>query len=329
MKSYYSNGKLLLTGEYVVLDGALSLAVPTKYGQSLGIETINEPKLLWTSLDENGVAWFEEEFTLNNNEITTLRLRSVQANQTPRNDVSERLIQILNIAKQLNPDFLNSETGFKVTTKLDFPKNWGLGTSSTLINNIAQWAQVDSYLLLEKTFGGSGYDIACAQNNTSITYQLLSNEMLKHTSSTLSTGVQHDVTRTIKNIIFNPSFKDQLYFIHLNKKQNSRDGIAHYNAKKGNSNIAINQISDITSKVITCNSLNDFEILITEHEQLISNLTKQIPVKDLLFKDFKGSIKSLGAWGGDFILVASKENPKPYFIKKGYNTIIPYKDMVL
>ena len=58
-KTYYSNGKLLLTGEYLVLDGALSLAVPTQFGQSLTVETIDERKLIWKSLDEKGNIWFE------------------------------------------------------------------------------------------------------------------------------------------------------------------------------------------------------------------------------------------------------------------------------
>ena len=34
---FYSNGKLLITGEYFVLNGALSLALPTVYGQHLEI----------------------------------------------------------------------------------------------------------------------------------------------------------------------------------------------------------------------------------------------------------------------------------------------------
>ena len=33
-KDFYSNGKLLLTSEYVVLDGAIALAIPTRLGQS-------------------------------------------------------------------------------------------------------------------------------------------------------------------------------------------------------------------------------------------------------------------------------------------------------
>jgi hypothetical protein len=52
-------------------------------------------------------------------------------------------------------------------------------------------------------------------------------------------------------------------------------------------------------------------------------------VKEALFPDFKGIIKSLGAWGGDFVLVISKENPNEYFIAKGYETIIPYDQMIL
>ena len=36
-QTFYSNGKLLLTGEYLVLNGAVALAIPTKFGQTLTI----------------------------------------------------------------------------------------------------------------------------------------------------------------------------------------------------------------------------------------------------------------------------------------------------
>lgn len=296
----------MLTGEYVVLDGALSLAVPTKFGQSLEVETINKPEIIWKSIDHKGRVWFEDELIIK--QITTLL--------TSHNDISDRLVQILNATKQLNPDFLTTKTGFKVSTKLDFPKNWGLGTSSTLINNVAQWANVDPYKLLENTFSGSGYDIACAQHDTPITYQL-----------NPFGCAQGD--RQIKKVHFNPSFKEHLYFVHLNEKQNSRDGIKHYNTNKGNLSTVISDINNITLKMITSNTISDFETLLTQHESIIAKVTKQTPVKELLFNDFKGNIKSLGAWGGDFILVTSKENPESYFKTKGFETIIPYKKMVL
>ena len=52
-------------------------------------------------------------------------------------------------------------------------------------------------------------------------------------------------------------------------------------------------------------------------------------VKEKHFSDFKGVIKSLGAWGGDFVMVLSKQNPKEYFIAKGFETILTYEEMVL
>ena len=300
--AFRSNGKLLLTGEYVVLDGALSLAVPTKYGQSLLIEPNNTTKLKWTSLDKDGDVWFET--SLNIKDIDLLSTES-------ENDINKRLIQIIKAAKELNPNFLISSNGFEVTTVLDFSRDWGLGTSSTLINNIAQWAAVNPYHLLKKTFGGSGYDIACAQYNTAISYQL------------------QNKTPVINQVEFNPTFKEHLYFVHLNKKQNSREGITYYHNHKAHSKAAIRDINTITQNMIESRSFENFEHLINQHEHIISKITKQTSVNDLLFNDFNGSTKSLGAWGGDFILATSKENPSAYFNQKGYKTIVPYIDMVL
>lgn len=305
MKSntFYSNGKLLISGEYAILDGALSIAIPTKHGQSLNVETLNEPKLIWNSLNEKGNVWFETEFIINQSEIVIP--------QNSSNGIEKRLVEILNAAKKLNPDFLKKKMGYKATTTLDFPRNWGLGTSSTLINNIAEWANINPYKLLENTFGGSGYDIACAQNNHPISYQLKKGEPV------------------INTVNFKPSFKSNLYFIHLNKKQNSRAGIKHYQTNKENATNAISEISEITLKMISCSHIMDFQHLINQHENIISKLTKQTPIKQLLFDDFSGSIKSLGAWGGDFILAATKTSPYQYFNEKGYKTILPYEDMAL
>lgn len=301
IQTFYSNGKLLISGEYVVLDGAIALAVPTRFGQSLNIETINYPKLIWKSFDEQGRIWFEDEFSIDNLESELSK---------KKNDVALRLVQILKSAKNLNPSFLNSNFGYNITTRLDFKKDWGLGTSSTLINNIAQWANVNPHKLLETTFGGSGYDIACAQHNEPISYQLF--ERKPHVSE----------------VNFNPSFKEHLYFVYLNKKQNTREGIKHYKLNKPHE-LVINDISKISHKLMSCKTLSEFENLMTLHEEIISKIIDLQPIKKVLFNDFNGSLKSLGAWGGDFILVASKENPETYFRNKGFETIIPYNDMVL
>lgn len=304
METFNSNGKLLITGEYVVLDGAKALAIPTKYGQRLTVERTNATILDWKSYDENGKLWFAEAFAFDDGKILNQNKNE--------NAIAIRLMQILKAAKALNPDFLNTSSGYSASTHLDFKRTWGLGTSSTLINNIAQWANIDAYRLLEKTFGGSGYDIACAQHNTSITFQL--------------SNAKHPI---VNPVAFNPSFKNQLYFVYLNKKQNSREGIETYKTLNRVNDDILKDITDITEKLITTKTLYDFEVLLDQHEHLIAEIIHQEPIKSKLFKDFEGSVKSLGAWGGDFVLVTSKSNPSAYFKSKGFETVIPYSEMVL
>jgi len=302
MQNFYSRGKLLLTGEYVVLDGALALALPTKFGQSLKVQPIDSQNIFWKSIDKAGTIWFQNEFNLGKELLQ-------QAHHD--NKISNNLIQILGVAKQLNPEFLISDKGFEVTTKLEFPRSWGLGSSSTLINNIADWANVDAYKLLAMTFGGSGYDIACAQNNSPITYQLKGE------------------TRQINQVDFNPEYRDHLFFIHLNKKQDSRKGISMYNSRKDKIKSEIKAINHITINIINCSALSEFETLIAEHEKIISEIIKIKPVKETVFNDYKGAIKSLGAWGGDFILATGNLEDMNYFRQKGYPTIVSFENMIL
>lgn len=309
MKEYYSNGKLLLTGEYFVLDGAKSLAVPTTCGQDLQIEPINQPELIWKSFTNTGECWLEAIF-----ELPKLRLTSAiydDKKDGGKGNLAENLFEILLQIRKLNPAFLNSESGFLVKTNLTFPKNWGLGTSSTLINNLASWAKVNPYQLLEKTFGGSGYDIACAQNNTPVLFTRKGYEPI------------------VEKVNFNPNFKDQLYFVYLNKKQNSRDGIQRFKSLKGNLTSEIKQISQLTDAFVVCNNLVDFEKLLVEHEQIVSKTIQLKTVQEIYFLDYFGQTKSLGAWGGDFILATGNANTPNYFKGKGFQTVISYLDLIL
>ena len=68
-ESFYSHGKLLLTGEYLVLDGAKGLALPTKLGQWLTVENHEDNSILWTSFDENNEVWFKEEFYIKDDSV--------------------------------------------------------------------------------------------------------------------------------------------------------------------------------------------------------------------------------------------------------------------
>jgi len=299
-RSFYSNGKLLLTGEYVVLDGAKALALPTKKGQTLTLAPRDNKELLWNSYDENNNAWFSASFSLETFEVL----------KCDNSRIAATLLNILKKARDLQPEFLTGTKGVHAITKVDFPRNWGLGTSSTLINNIAQWAKVDAFTLLQNSFGGSGYDIAAAQHNKPIFYSLERN------------------VPQVDEITLSWDFTDALFFVHLNQKQDSKKGILRYKMQPATSQ-ELQKISDLTKKLLLCYSLSDFRAVIEAHEHSISKIIGLPTVKDTLFPDFTGSIKSLGAWGGDFILATGVQDDMNYFRKKGYTTIVEFNEMLL
>lgn len=301
-ETYYSNGKLLLTGEYLVLNGSKSLAVPTKFGQDLEIIPALGKKIIWKSYDSDGSIWFEDEILFD---------AIIEKTFFIENKIKSTLVEILHHAFLLNPDFINNAEGYSIDTKLTFPRLWGLGTSSTLINNIGQWLQIDAFELLKNSFGGSGYDIACAQTNQAIIYQLIDDKPI------------------FESVAFNPVFKEHIYFVYLNKKQNSKAAINNYlNKQFSLEKIKLN-IDKITTFVTETLKLNDFMAAMDKHEILLSDILEQLTVKESLFPDFNGTVKSLGAWGGDFVMVVSEENPMSYFTDKGYETILNYEEMIL
>lgn len=301
-KTFYSNGKLLLSGEYAILDGALGLAIPTQYGQSLSVAPTTTGFLQWTSFDQNNAVWFQAQMALDN-----LALRS-----TSNKAIAQTLTTLLREAQAQNPNFLSHPQGVAVTTHLNFSRFWGLGTSSTLINNIAQWAGVDAYQLLWKAFGGSGYDIACAQHPHPITYQL-------------ANGLPQ-----IAEVPFDPPFKDQLCLVYRNQKQRSQAAIAAYRKRPPDQNNTwLSHVSALTQQLIAAPSLPEFEALLAQHEALLSKVLGQPPVKAEHFPDYPGALKSLGAWGGDFILATRTQEAHAYFTAKGFTTLVPYTRMAL
>lgn len=309
MNRFYSNGKLLLTGEYAVLDGATALALPTKFGQDLVVDQIQEHLLVWESYTHDGQRWFDAVF-----ELPKLRLVNAIFNSEKEGSaefIAETLQDILQEARVLNPEFLNSKQGCIVKTHLSFPQNWGLGSSSTLINNIAQWAEVDAYQLLWNAFSGSGYDIACAQYDAPLLYKKIKEEP------------------SVATVDFAPEFSDQLFFVHLNQKQDSRHGIARYKEYGNQVEDKIEKISELSNQFMKASGIKEFEQLMERHEQIISDIIKQEPVKERLFPDYFGAIKSLGAWGGDFVLATGNNNTPTYFKEKGYETVLRYKEMII
>ena len=291
---FFAHGKLLLTGEYAVLDGALAIALPTQYGQEMHITPSEREGIFFRSLTQKGIPWYEGQLFVGDT-----------------NPITQTLERILSQAQRMQANFLTDQS-VRVETKLDFPREWGLGSSSTLISMIAQWAEVDPYELLWNSFGGSGYDIACARASSPILYQLTEGKA------------------KVYPIYYNPPFATSLFFVYLNKKQNSREGIALYQGLKKNKKPLVTQLSQLTEEIYRIHSLDTFSKLLSEHEAVLSSYLRLPTVKDSLFKDFSGTIKSLGAWGGDFVLAIGEESYiKEYFISKGMQTILPFAQMIL
>jgi len=293
----------MISGEYLVLKGAHSLALPLKFSQEISVtEQSGVHSVKWESLINNNI-WFQ----------TTLLLPDLQISETNEAILAGTLVKILKVAQALNPGFLESSCEYQVTSVMDFDPAWGIGSSSSLISNIAFWADCDPFELNNLIFNGSGYDIACARSHSPIIYKLERNKPIYREAN------------------FRPDFRNQLFFVYLNRKQNSRESVGKADLS-GISPVTISEISAITIGLEEAKDLETFQRLLDKHEQIMSKILHTEPVKSLYFSDFNGSVKSLGAWGGDFILAASDEVEQyvfNYFNSRNLNTIFRYDEIIM
>jgi mevalonate kinase len=303
---FYGHGKLLLSGEYFVLDGAEALALPTTVGQSMKVKYRHsyQPTLHWKSIDHTGNVWFEAQFEFWH--FNPIR---------PQGNITETFVgDSLRAVRLQNPHFLRDDMDVFVETKIEFPLEWGLGSSSSFIYNVAQWAYVSPFELLKKTIGGSGYDIACAQAMGPIAYK------------------KNDGKPQWESSPFNPSFKDQIFFVYLGQKQNSQKEVVKYQDMKieGKSQI-VSELSQLTREMTHASDLITFNRVIKTHEEIVAKALNYEKVKDLHFSDYWCEVKSLGAWGGDFAMVTSDRSPmetREYFESKGFTTVIPFSEII-
>lgn len=258
--------------------------------------------LAWKATHPEG-SWFSALF---NPDLTV--------KETTNRQLATSLKDILNKAAQLKGrrDVLS---GKEIITHLEFSPDWGWGSSSTLISNLSEWLNINPYHLLSETFGGSGYDIACATADGPVFYKL-----------TQSGKPEVNVAA------FDPPFIDNLWIGYLNRKQNSTMAVRHHLDGLKNAEKEIEKISDISLRMSNETSEEKFMNLMAEHEGIISSITGLVPLKKRLFPDFPGAVKSLGAWGGDFFLVLSpwpEDDTKEYFQTKGFKTLFRLRDVKL
>ncbi|MBW8332635.1 MAG: hypothetical protein K0M40_11485 [Prolixibacteraceae bacterium] len=298
--TYRANGKLLLTGEYFVLHGAKALALPLKLGQQLTVhDGLNSENIIWQAFFE-GEIWF----SCGLNPINF----SVIATNHP--EKAETLSKIFQTIKILNPTF-QPKAGTKIETSLDANPEWGFGSSSTLILLLSQLAGVDPFILNEMAFKGSGFDIACANADGPIFY------------------VRNNPAQPI---VLDYPFSEQLFLVYSGKKKKTSSEVSTFLKEKKVSDRLIQEVSALSDEFAGCRDQNKFNQLIKQHEGIVGRLIGQIPVKEQLFNDFDGAIKSLGAWGGDFYLISTAQpfsGVKKYFDNRGLTTIFSWNELIL
>lgn len=299
MKRIFSPGKLMLTSEYVAVDGALVLAVPTKLGQELFYEEHEDRKslIIWEAYHQNQL-WLKAFIDYKNWEIL----------ETNNSKASEFILKTLKNVQNLSENKLKSDTSYHIKTNLQFPSDFGLGSSSTLMNNLAEWAGIDPFTLNEESLGGSGYDVAVAKEKSAVLYSRFPE-------------------RTYHKIKFDPSFKDELIFIHLNQKQDTREGISHYKSRPTSTEL-INAYSELTKKIVNCQNLEEFSELMTIHEQNLSDFLGIATVKEKYFQNCPSFVKSLGAWGGDFVLTSKFGDYESYFKGQGFSRLFSWNELI-
>ncbi len=302
--SYY-NAKLLLTAEYLVLNGAKALAVPLKFGQRLRVEDKPEGFISWQSIAHDGSNWFRGKYDLKDFNI-------IESNNP---GIAIHPQRLMHAARKLNPLFNLSSSGCHVISTLNYPLLWGLGSSSTLIAAIAGWAEVDPFKLHFEVSKGSGYDIACAINDGPLLYTLQ--------------GENPEFER----VAFSPSFADKIYFVYQGKKQDSAEGIRKFqNRNSAPDENIVEAASLLTERMLNAYDISDFEMILREHELLISRLLVTPSIRLTLFSDLPGEVKSLGAWGGDFCMITWNDDPgllSSYLKSKGLETWFNFNDIVL
>ncbi|MDH4466864.1 MAG: GYDIA family GHMP kinase [Bacteriovoracaceae bacterium] len=318
--SYYGRGKLLITGEYLLLHGAKSLSVPTKFGQSMEIRKreSQNPKLFWRSLDQKNQSWFTAVFDLWHFNRETENEANVD------HQVANFLQNILKQARLLNPHFLRDEQDVFVETKLEFPISWGLGSSSSLVAMIAQWAHVGAFELHSRVSHGSGYDVATALAPGPISYQL-----------TRGGEGDRSLPRPTWSLVpFAPVCMKQIFFVYQGSKQDTQKELVKFMQKDFSPALItqkVNEISQITEELMVAERVEDFQSLIKSHDEIMSDFLKRPRLKLERFADFFGEIKPLGAWGGDFCLVVSNGSEvetKKYFESKDLSIVISFEEMV-
>ena len=268
--------------------------MPTSFGQHLSVESHHGPEhVLWEALNHDNQQWFSAGYDREG--------RVLHSSSTAMAEKLQRFLAPVRNSKAWNAPV-------RVQTRVDFPRRWGLGTSSTLCALLAQWAEVDAFSY-RKLHGGSGYDLACAQASGAISYALVDAE-----PEVISVQL--------------PEVLQSVVFVYRGVKQQT-DSSLQLVGRKPFSLAQCQEISQLSKAFLQTNTLDELESIIEQHELLIANHLGLERAIEGPFKGIRGQVKSLGGWGGDFVMLTRFEENRQWLEANGFNAIIPFETMAL
>ena len=305
MQTFFAPGKILLAGEYAVLLGLEAHAVPVKQGQWMEFFAYNTPEnqaptVHFKALDEHGESWIENTYDLDS-EVW----RDTPA---PELDAFDKVLQFV------SADFWESQTSYRIETRLEFGRETGLGSSSTFIALMAQCFRLDPQKLQEHIFAGSGYDVAVACLGKPLSFWR--NEKGAHYR-------QWSLPATLT---------EDWSVVFLGHKVNSRHSAAEIieNLKEVLAEPFYKQQFERVLRIVRdAETTASVEAALEMYQLLLAQLVNMdTPYKQFGLKPVKqGLCKWLGAWGGDMLLVNNTflEQENPFF--ESYH-IVPWNELV-
>lgn len=302
--SAYSHGKIMLAGEYLVVAGSKALSLPLKFGQKLVI-SYNEDgphEVLWKTFEGESQPI---EFNFPIEDIDQQRYKP--------EGKRGYLLKLLRSARKINPEFLSKKGLYVAESTFEQGLKPGFGQSSSLISNIANWAGIDVYRLNRLVSKGSGYDIATARADSAILY------------------TKNCPQPDIEPVDLKEEIIKHIYLVHLNRKENTEKSISLFVKLLRSKKKAVASMNRIVEKMVASETVKTFGETMEEHDKLLAGLLRRKAIKPLYFNEFKGWIKSSGAWGGDYILALTKEDEsyvKAYFDEKGFKKVIKLKELL-
>lgn len=292
----------MLTGEYLILEGAVGLAVPLQKGQSMKVVEGQGAELHWLTKDQHGNKWFE----------CKMNLIDFSIEKTNDEEKAVFIQSLIKSAAQLNSDFLSQWKKYKVTCELEFDPAWGLGTSSTLITNLANWAELSPFELYFDTQEGSGYDVAAAMSDEPLLYQKSDDEL------------------SFETFEWNQELMDSILVFYQGHKQSSLEEVRAWKSNRKWKQSDVDQVSTISESLAECQRVDEAVKLLRQQLKMMEHILDRTAYEGI-YSDFKGVIKPLGAWGGDFgmALHTDVDYTRQYLKGKNIETIFTLGELAM